>query len=306
MGWKHEEDDDRPLSADPVDLIAIDLDGTLLRSDGSICAPSAEAIMEATEKGVKVVLCSGRAPRSMMKIYDALGLETVLIAHNGALVFDPLKKAVIIHETMDGELAGKVIEVARSVEPGVAAAVEVDGHCYTDTVRNRAKSAAGPDGGGVSLPGTGNHLQPPVQPPVQAADIENPAGPLAEVLHRPVTKVMFVGASDVLGGIQMSLQAKLAGEVGFSFSDLRLLQVVRGGVDKSTALEKVAARYGVPRQGVMAIGDAPNDMGMLAWAGLGVAMQNAWEEVRRSAHFVCPTNDDAGVAQALRKYALTR
>lgn len=302
MSWKHDKDDDRPLSADPVDLIAIDLDGTLLRSDGSICAPSAEAIMEVSEMGVKVVLCSGRAPRSMMRIHEALGLKTVLIAHNGAQVYDPVKKAVILHETMPGELAGKVIEVARSVQPGVAAAVEVDGHCYTDTVRNRAKSAVGSDGGGTALPGTGNHLQPPVQ----AADLEHPAGSLAEVLHRPVTKVMFVGTSDVLGGIQMSLQAKLADKVGFSFSDLRLLQVVRGGVDKSTALAKVAALYGVPRQGVMAIGDAPNDMGMLAWAGLGVAMQNAWEEVRRSAHFVCPTNDDAGVAQALRKYALTR
>ena len=305
MSWKHDEDDDRPLSAEPVDLIAIDLDGTLLRSDGAICAPSAEAIMEATEKGVKVVLCSGRAPRSMMKIYEALGLRTVMIAHNGALVYDPVQKATILHETMPGSVARQVIEVARSVEPAVAAAVEVDGHCYTDTVRNRSKNstATGKAGSsGAVLTGGGAD----VATPAQAADLDHPAGSLFDVLDRPVTKVMFVGTSDVLGGIQMSLQAKLADKVGFSFSDLRLLQVVRGGVDKATALEKVAVMYGVPKQGVMAIGDAPNDMGMLGWAGLGVAMQNAWEEVRRAAHFVCPTNDDAGVAEALRKYAMNR
>jgi len=301
MSWKHDKDDDRPLSAAPVDLVAIDLDGTLLRSDGSICFSAAQAILEAVEKGVKIVLCSGRAPRSMMKIYDALGLKTVLIAHNGALVFDPILNTTLEHETMPGALARQVIEVARSVEPTVAAAVEVNGHCYTDTVRKKPKAAATMAtsyalGGGVV-----DHVAPP-----PAADMQHPAGSLFDVLDLPVTKVMFVGTSDVLGGIQMSLQAKLADKVGFSFSDLRLLQVVRGGVDKATALEKVAARYGVPRQGVMAIGDAPNDMGMLGWAGLGVAMQNAWEEVRRAAHFVCPTNDDAGVAQALRKYALTR
>ena len=297
MSRKHEEDDDRPLSADPVDLVAVDLDGTLLRSDGSICMRSAEAIMEATEKGVKVVLCSGRAPRSMMKIYEALGLKTVMIAHNGALIHDPVASRMIAHETMPGALAKQVIEVARTVEPHVAAAVEVDGRCYTDTTTRRGKKggAAQTSGGGVA------ELALPPE-----ASMEDAAGALNEVLHRAVTKVMFVGTSDVLGGIQMSLQARLSPKVGFAFSDVRLLQIVRGDVDKATALEKVAALYGVPRQGVMAIGDAPNDMGMLGWAGLGVAVMNAWPEVRQSAHFVCASNDDEGVAKALQRYVLMR
>lgn len=296
MGRTNEEDDDRPLSADPVDLVAVDLDGTLLRSDGSICAPSAEAIMEATEMGVKVVLCSGRAPRSMMKIYEALGLKTVIVAHNGALIFDPIRNQTIAHETMPGMLAKQVIDLARTVEPHVATAVEVDGRCYTDTTARRAKLPLAATNGGAMV----NPALPP------EASMEDAAGALNEVLHRPVTKVMFVGTSDVLGGIQMSLQARLAPKVGFAFSDVRLLQVVRGDVDKATALEKVATLYGVPRQGVMAIGDAPNDMGMLGWAGLGVAVMNAWDEVRHAAHFVCPANDDAGVAQAMRRYVLMR
>lgn len=297
MSRKNENDDDRPLSADPVDLVAIDLDGTLLRSDGSICMRSAEAIMEATEKGVKVVLCSGRAPRSMMKIYEALGLKTVMVAHNGALIHDPITQRTIAHETMPGSLAKQVIEVARTVEPQVAAAIEVDGRCYTDTTSRRAKAAA-------AAPSPRGHAPALALPP--EASMEDAASALNEMLHRPVTKVMFVGSSDVLGGIQMSLQAKLFPKVGFAFSDVRLLQVVRGDVDKATALEKVAALYGVPKQGVMAIGDAPNDMGMLAWAGLGVAVMNAWDEVRQAAQFVCASNDEEGVAQALQRYVLLR
>jgi Cof subfamily protein (haloacid dehalogenase superfamily) len=304
MSWSQEESDDRLFTAERVDMVAIDLDGTLLRSDGSICAPSAEAIMEATEKGVKVVLCSGRSPRSMLNIYQALGLNTLMIAHNGALVIDPVKDETFSHETMASPLAHRVIEVARSVEPNVATAVEVDGRCFTDTRRRRKPIVAGAVKQAVTPMGSDSEEVDPDSVP--AAGFNEASGALVDVLNRPVTKVMFVGASDVLGGIQMSLQAQLADQVGFSFSDLRLLQVVRGGVDKSTAVAKVAAHYGVQRQAVMAIGDAPNDMGVLAWAGLGVALMNAWEEVRKSAHFICPSNDDEGVAEALRRYVLCR
>jgi len=300
MSWSSKEREERPLSAEPVGLVAVDLDGTLLRSDGSICAPSAEAIMEAAEKGVKVVLCSGRAPRSMMNIHRALGLRTALIGHNGALVFDPVTNTTISHDTMSGPLARQVIELARTVEPGVATAVEVDGRCYTDTVRRRQKQAvtAAPKTSEASMTSVADI--DPTQIP--AAGFADSVGALVDVLDRPVTKVMFVGTSDVLGGIQMSLQARLSDKVGFAFSDLRLLQVVRAGVDKATALAKVAALYGVRRQCVMAIGDAPNDVGMLGWAGLGVALQNAWGEVRQAAHFTCASNDNGGVAEAMRRY----
>jgi Cof subfamily protein (haloacid dehalogenase superfamily) len=301
------EDDDRPLSAERVELVAIDLDGTLLRSDGSICAPSAEAIMEAAELGVKVVLTSGRAPRSMRPIHGALGLNTVLIAHNGAMVYDPIADQMVAHETMPGPLARRVVELARQVDPTVAAGVEVDGKTYTDTLQRRQQAMAAAKATSGKAAGAGAAVlqaTPAVQVP--ASGFDSAAGLLVDVLDRPVTKVMLVGPPDVLGGILMSLQSRMSGQVDFAFSDLKLLQVVRAGVDKATALEKVANLYGISRQSVMAIGDAPNDVGMLRWAGLGVAMGNAWDEVRQAAHFACPSNDDGGVAEAIRKYVLCR
>jgi hypothetical protein len=94
--------------------------------------------------------------------------------------------------------------------------------------------------------------------------------------------------------------------VAFSCSHLRLLQVVAGRVDKADALATVAEFYGIDPDRVLAIGDAPNDLGMIRWAGLGVAMQNAWDEVRAAAHFIVPSNEHAGVAHAFRKYVLRR
>ena len=309
--WVAQEHDDRPLSADPVGLVAIDLDGTLLRSDGSICAPSAEAILEATGNGVRVVLATGRAPRKVQPIAKALGLDTLQICHNGALIHDPLKDEPFTHDTMPGQLARQVVEVARRVAPSVAVGVEVLNRCFTDTARQRkqqrrtvsvADRAAAVNEQGPH-PEAGLSDTPVGIGSIRASGMDDAVGALAEVLDQPVTKVMMIGSPAVLGGIQMALQEQLSDQVGFAFSELKLLQVVRGDVNKATALAKVAAHYGVSPRGVMAIGDAPNDVEMLRWTGLGVAVGNAWDEVRQAAHFVVSTNNDAGVAEALRRYA---
>jgi len=75
-------------------------------------------------------------------------------------------------------------------------------------------------------------------------------------------------------------------------------------VNKATALAKVAGYYGIAQDRVMAIGDAPNDVPMLKWSGLGIAVANGWEDVRRAADFVVASNDDDGVAEAIRKHLL--
>lgn len=330
MNWNTKEPEMRPLSAEPVEMVAIDLDGTLLRSDGSICAPSAEAIHNAMERGVRIVLASGRAPRKVLPIAEALGVENWLICHNGAVIIDPVSRQTIVNETMPPILARKVVELARKVAPNVAIGVDVDGRTYTETAKKRNAKSAAPttpvaasaSGVGVAVPniGTGSAVAPaakncqkksdtaanlPGDPrSIEASGMRESNGSLSDALNRPVTKVMMIGEEHVLGGIQMALQQQLADHVGFSFSDLRLLQVVRGDVDKSGAVSKVAEHYGIQRSSVMTIGDAPNDIGMLQWAGLGIAMGNAWDDVRRAAHFTVANNDNGGVAEALRKYAV--
>ncbi len=123
-------------------------------------------------------------------------------------------------------------------------------------------------------------------------------------MMRPVTKIFMTGKTAVLSEIQFALQSRLAGQVGFAISHLRLLQIVRAGVDKAPCLAKIAEHYGVPRQRVMAIGDAPNDLGMLQWAGLSIAVRNGWRDVRQAAHFVVASNNEDGVAEAIEQYAL--
>jgi Cof subfamily protein (haloacid dehalogenase superfamily) len=274
---------DKPLTAEPIELIAIDLDGTLLRSDDTVGAASAAAIAEALAAGVKVVLNTGRAPRETRAIYHRLGLTTLAITHNGALVTDPVHgEAIFRHVTLPGAVAAGALRIARQVVPGLAAAIEVIDHCVSDP--------AGPA------------PHPEANPAARAPG----AVSFQALLTQPVTKVRLHGMPAELGGVQLQLLDQLKGQVTFAFSHPALLQVMGPGADKGLGLAYVARYYGVPRQRVLAIGDAPNDLPMLQWAGLSVAVANAWGDVRRAVDFVVAGNDQDGVAEAIRRFALIR
>ena len=270
-------DGDKPLPVDPIELIAIDLDGTMLRSDGSIGAKTIEAVGEAGRRGIKVVIATARPPRSVLKYYEKLRLDTWQINHNGALIYDQLKSKPVAHKPIDAAIARQAVETARRLAPQIPIGVEVVNTLYTD------------DGHGDS--------------DASYAGVTTATGSLEEALSRPVSKVLMLGEPDELSHIQSKLHQQFHGRISFATSHLKLLQIVCGGVDKGVALAGLAKHYGVSQRGVMAVGDAPNDLGMLKWSGLSVAVQNAWPDVRRAAHFVVGPNNDDGVADAIGKYA---
>jgi len=265
-----------------IQLIAIDVDGTLLRSDKRLSKKVVRTIHEATAKGVRVVLASARPPRSMREIYDLLKLDTYQVNYNGALIHDPLTRRHIHHQPLQGALAARIIKVARKVEPGVVVSIEILDKWYTD------------------------HVDDTLPTETSKAFMPDYIGPLEAFLHVPVTKLMLLAMPRRIAAIREAVVKKFSKEISLAVSDLHLLQVVHPKVDKSHALAMVAKHYNVPRESVMAIGDAPNDVGMLKWAGLGVAVGNAWVETREAADIVVPANDEDGVSHAIRKYVLDK
>lgn len=273
---------DTPAERDhtAIQLIAIDVDGTLLRSDKRLSKKVVRTIHEATAKGVRVVLASARPPRSMREIYDLLKLDTFQVNYNGALIHDPLTRRHIHHQPLQGALASKIIKVARKVEPGVVVSIEILDKWYTD------------------------HVDDTLPTETSKAFMPDYIGPLEAFLHVPVTKLMLLAMPRRIAAIREAVVKKFSREISLAVSDLHLLQVVHPKVDKSHALAMVAKHYNVPSESVMAIGDAPNDVGMLKWAGLGVAVGNAWGETREAADIVVPANDEDGVSYAIKKYVL--
>ncbi len=272
----------RPTPAGPIKLVAIDLDGTLLRSNKRLSTANAQAIAEVTNQGVHVVLASARPPRSVRDIYHRLGLDTLQVNYNGALVHDMPRGKHVYHQPMSVALAKKIVKFARKMDPDVVISIEVLDKWYTDHVDDKLPTE------------TSKHFSPDF------------VGPLSSFLTVPVTKLMLLAPPEKLRPIHQGVRTRFAKDIAILISDDYLIQLVHKQVDKANALKLVAEQYGVPREQVMAIGDADNDLGMVRWAGLGVAMDNGWDRLKQTADVIAPANDDDGVAAVLKRYILDR
>ena len=264
----------------PVRLIALDVDGTLLRSDKNMTRAVGDAIRAAIARGVHVVLASARPPRSLREIYGALGLNTLQINYNGALIHDMTRGRHVRHQPMDVALARKVIAAARRIDRRCCVSLEILDKWYTDHFDNDLPTE------------TSLHFKPDF------------VGPLNAFLTVPVTKLMVLAPRQRMGAISDAIARRFAGQIGMTVADQHLLQMMHHTVHKGEALAHVAAHYGIERDEVMAVGDAPNDVPMLRWAGFGVAVQNAWPDAIAAADAIVPTNDADGVAHAIQRYVL--
>ena len=225
-----------------VELVAIDVDGTLLRSDKRLSKRAVESVVDVSNLGVKVVLASARPPRSVREIYAHLGLETLQINYNGALIHDPPRRRHVFHQPLDAVLAKRVVRLARRLDRNIAVSIEILDRWYTDRIEYEL------------LTESSRSLNPDF------------IGDLNAFLHVPVTKLMLLAPPDRLARVREAIQRKYAGRVSVVISDEHLIQIVHPQVDKGAALAHVAGQYEIAPENVMAIGDAPNDLGMMRYA----------------------------------------
>ena len=261
-------------------MVAIDLDGTLLRSDKQVSAFDIEVIQKAVLRGVKVVLATARPPRSSREIHELLGLDTPLINYNGALIHDRAQARHVFHEPLAADTARQMIDLARSIDPQVVISIEVLDKSYTD------------------------YDDPNMRTETIKRFKHDFIGPLDVPLADAVTKLMFMATDDRITPIRKAMKAEFVGRAAFQESDSHLLQVTHEAVDKGRAVQWVAGGLGIAQDRCMAIGDAPNDAAMLRWAGLGCAVANAFGDARDAADVIVEGNDDEGVGHAIEDYVL--
>ncbi|MDP7349271.1 MAG: HAD-IIB family hydrolase, partial [Phycisphaeraceae bacterium] len=188
--------------APDIQLVAIDVDGTLLRAKRQMSFKVISAIIAASQRGVKVVLASARPPRTMREIYDHLKLDTPMINYNGALIHDPVQRRHIHHRPMHAGLVKRMIRAARKLDPKVIVSLEILDKWYTDDVDD-------------SLPTeTSRDFDPDF------------IGPLESFLHVPVTKLMLLAPPDRIGAIREVIERRFQGRVAIMVSDEHVLQIV--------------------------------------------------------------------------------
>ncbi len=272
---------DTPLaSPPPIELVAVDLDGTLLDDSKKVSEPTALALASLAHRGIKLVIASARPPRSVRHIHKALGLDTWQINYNGALIWDESTRTPIFHQPMAPGLVRELIDTARDMFDEILVTCEVLDRWHTDRIDQPFTTE------------TGRLFKPDV------------IAPIAEICSQPITKLLLLGEPRLIDRLEPLLADAYSDRLSFVRTDDQLIQIMDLRVSKALALEKVAAHYGVPMERVMAIGDAPNDVGMLQLAGVAIAMDNASPIVKDVADWIAPSNNDHGVRAALRRYRL--
>ncbi len=257
-------------------LVACDLDGTLVRSDGTISARSVAAVARAEGAGVPFVVVTGRPPRWLSEVADALGHHGLAVCANGALVYDLHTERVVREDLLDVEVLRDVVDAVRHELPAATFAVEY----------------------GTSF------SREPKYTPRWDADAPNVAVVEPEVLlERPVAKLLVrhptLNGDELLAAGRAVVGSRAT--LTHSSSD-GLLEISASGVTKATGLAALAEDHGVDSSEVVAFGDMPNDLPMLAWAGHSYAVANAHPDVLAAADEIVAANDDDGVAQTLEQW----
>jgi Cof subfamily protein (haloacid dehalogenase superfamily) len=256
-------------------LVATDLDGTLLRSDGTVSPETRAVIARVEAEGVPFVMATGRPPRWMAQVVEQTGHRGVALCANGALVYDLHTEKIVEARLISAEDALQVVHALRQAVPGVAFAVE------------SAQARFG--------------HEPAYRPRWDMDDKD--VLPVEQLTARGIAKLL-VRHEEMTGAELHAAASEALGalvETTWS-SDDGLLEVGVGGVTKATALAAVAAEAGVAPEDVIAFGDMPNDIAMLAWAGRGIAVADAHPDVIAVADDVTGSNDDDGVAEYLSRW----
>ena len=258
-------------------LIAADLDGTLM-DDSFHFSPRVKAVVRAAqERGVIVTIATGRGFRPALPFARKLGITAPLICYQGGMVASPEK--VLYENTRALDAAQDVIALATERDWDLSVYLD-----HTIYIRERRH---GPD-----------FYTRWFNLPITETD------DLAAAITRPPTKFIVTAEAEVADDIESEMQAVFSGRMHIIRSHPLFVEGVPLSTSKGRALAHLAAHLAVPQAQVMAIGDQRNDVDMIAWAGLGVAMGNAVAEVKAVADYIAPPVAEDGAAEAIERFVL--
>jgi Cof subfamily protein (haloacid dehalogenase superfamily) len=280
-------------------LLAVDLDGTLFNSHKEIDKETVEALHDYKAKGGKVVICSGRSPLSTRWIAETIGLSDPIIAYNGAV---------------SQEASGEVFEQNTFRQEGVLAFIQaceeygVYGHLYEgDTLlvpEENEWNVTWIENNIPSLQRSGGSMEACKRFRGQCE--VKLLTPLSDYVSKNRPDILKFAAFRKEEGKFEEFTAHLKSmpdefEVSSSFNFTNL-EISPANISKAAALIKLAKRFNLEMSEVAAVGDNFNDLQMLSSAGLGIAMGNAPEKVKEAADVVTGSNDNQGVAKAIKTF----
>ncbi len=253
-------------------LIACDLDGTLLHTDGTFTARTVAAIRSLQDTGVEWVVATARPPRWLHDLSDVVGQGGVALCSNGAYVYDVPNRVILAEHPLAADVLGEIVADLRAAVPDIAFAVECS------------------DGFGRESAFEDVHREPDVRSLATIGDLLDPLP--GKLLARSRERDHHDFLREVGTVVGERAVVAYSGATG-------LAEISAGGVTKAAVLAEWCRERGVGAADVWAFGDMPNDLPMLTWAGTSYAVANAHPDVIAVADHVAPANDDDGVAEVI-------
>ncbi|MDD5949251.1 MAG: Cof-type HAD-IIB family hydrolase [Lachnospiraceae bacterium] len=265
------------------EIMALDIDGTLTNSKKEITKDTLDALIEIQKQGKKVVLASGRPTPGLTSFADLLQFSEYggyLLSYNGAKIINYKTKEAIVNQTLPPDSIPKLYDFAVEHELGIVTYENNSVICGTRIDQY-------------------NELEARINKlPIRAIDN------FPEYVNFPVNKCLMTGEENYLAQMEQELKNLYADQLSIYRSEAYFLEIMPQNVDKANSLSHLLKSLNLTREQLIACGDGYNDMSMISYAGLGVAMENAKEEVKTAADLITASNDEDGVLKIIQQYLL--
>ncbi len=269
-----------------IRLVALDLDGTTFGGDTRV-SPAVRAAIAATQaKGVAVTLATGRMFTSTRPIAADLGITVPLICYQGALVRDPVSATTLFYRPLAAEVALAVIALLQA--QGLHPQLYLDEVLYVDEWN----------------PGTAYYVS--LNKDIRVETVGDPAAFLRAHGGDPTKLSVVLADEPATDALVAQLKARFGDRLYATKSHPIFAETINPACDKGVALAALADHLGIAQADVMAVGDGDNDVPMLRWAGVGVAMGQAHSDVHAAADYVTGSLAEDGLAAALDRFVLSQ
>ena len=260
-----------------IKFLALDVDGTLLNSNREVSESTIESVKEARKNGVLVTICTGRPVQGAVPFVKLFGLQSHIIAYNGGMIVNSKTMEVLYEQDVSAEDARRIIALGEERKTTII--IWSNNQLYVNELNDHVNE----------------YRQLSDVHPIKIDDYE-------VIIQQGITKLLWIDDVEKIKVFKAEMHDQLQKTVNVVISKPHYLEFVDKKVSKGEALKHIGEIYGINQDEMMAIGDGDNDLPMLEYAGLGVAMGNAPDFVKEKVQFVTSSNDEDGIAIAIRKF----
>ncbi len=265
------------------EILILDIDGTLTNSKKEVSPKTLDAVIRAQEEGIKVVIASGRPTAGINKIAKTIKLDEYggyVLSYNGAKITNFQTGEVVYNETLPEEMIPSIYEEA------------IDSHVGIITYE-----------GNDAIAGNGIDKYNELEARINGIGLRE-VKDFPDYITFPINKCLLTGEPEHMAEVEQKMKERFGNFLNIFRSEPFFVEVMPQNIDKAYSLGKLLKHLDLERSQMIACGDGFNDLSMIKYAGLGVAMANAQEVVKQAADYITLSNDEDGVAKVIDKFML--